>query len=161
MIPSRQFSCRRSTHKRCPLRRCRASRLGRFADRAGVTAPRGGVNVAPVHDEGSPVTVDPVRRAWEAIDFRTPLVVRALADTGLFAALAEGSATTAHLAPACSLHPGSLERALHLLIAADILRRTGDAWESSDGREVTASTRRCLTRSPGTWSSSSLTELRL
>jgi hypothetical protein len=122
---------------------------------------RRGVNVAPVHDEGSPVTVDPVRRAWEAIDFRTPLVVRALADTGLFAALAEGSATTAHLAPACSLHPGSLERALHLLIAADIVRRNGDAWESSDGREVTASTRRCLTRSPGTWSSSSLTELRL
>ena len=63
-------------------------------------------------EEGSAVRVDLVRRAWEAIDFRTPLVVRALANAGVFAALAEGAATTAQLPPACSLHPGSLERHL-------------------------------------------------
>ena len=76
--------------------------------------------------------VDLVRRAWEAIDFRTPLVVRALADAGVFAALAEGAATTAHLASACSLHAGSLDRALQLLIAADVVRSHGEAWEFTD-----------------------------
>jgi hypothetical protein len=74
-----------------------------------------------------------VRRAWEAIDYRAPLVARALGEAGVFRELAKGPKTTKDLAGECGLHDVALERALALLVNRDVVELdVAGCWKLTD-----------------------------